>query len=89
VQEAEAAADVSRGNLSGDAKHGRVACIGSGECRRRVEHAGAGNDEAGANAARGLRVAKGHVRRRLFVAGMDDADRILPAIEGVENIIEL
>ncbi len=45
VQEAKAAADMRRRNLSGDAKHRRVARVSRRKRRRRVEHARARHDQ--------------------------------------------
>ena len=89
MQEAKPAADMSGGNLSGDTKHRRVTSIRGGKRRRRIENARSGYDEAGTDTPSHLRIAESHVRGRLLVPRMNDADRILPGVERVENVIEL
>jgi len=76
-------------DLSGDAKHRRVARISGGERCRRVENARSGHHKARPDAAARLCVAEGHVGGRLLVARMDDADGVLAAVKRVENVIEL
>ena len=89
MQEAETAADMRGGDLSGDAKHRRVARISGRKRCCRVEHTRSGHHEARADAAACLRIAEGHVGGRLFVARVDDANGVLAAVERVENIVEL
>ena len=89
VQLPAPALDQVRLDLPGQAEHRRRAGVGRREPGGRVQQAGAGHHQAGADLAGRPRVAIGHVRRRLLVPRVQDAQVGARLEQRVEERIEL
>ena len=89
VQLPAAAADHHAGHLAGQAQHRRIDAPGGRERGGGVEHAGTGHHGIGGRAAGGAGIAESHVGRGLLVAGIDQAQAVGGAREGVEQAVGL
>jgi hypothetical protein len=81
--------DGVRLDLARQAEHLGVTGVRRREGGRRVEHARPRNHQIDADLPSGACVAIGHVRRRLLVAAVDDADLVARVVEGVVRPVEL
>ncbi len=89
VQLAPAAADHEPRHLPGQAQHWRVHAPGGGQRGGGVQHAGPGDHGIGRRAAGGAGIAKRHVSRCLFMAGVDQPDTVGCPGQRIEQPIRL
>ena len=89
VQQADAAADVARGDLAGEAEDRRAAGIGGGQRRRGVEKARARHDAVGRGPAARRGIAVGHVAGTLLVPGHDRPQPLAGVVQRIEERIVL
>ena len=87
VQVAEAAADRGRRNLPDQRQHRRIHAVGGEQRGGRIEQARTRDDDISLWLAGRQRRAQGHIGRALFVAGVDDAQGVAGALEGVEQMV--
>ena len=87
VQMALAFADRVRRDLPDQRQHRRIHAIGGEQRRAGIEQAGAGHHRIGLRLAGRERRAERHIGRALLVAGVDDAQSVAGALEGVEQMI--
>ena len=89
VQITNAAPEAFTRNLSGQAQHRRIGCVGGTQCGGCVQHPRAGNHAVHARPAGGARVTERHVRRPLLVPAADVANAVAGALHRIEEVIEL
>ncbi len=87
VQLAEAAADRAMRNLSDDRQDRRVHAVSGEQRRAGIEQARAGNHDVSLRLAGRQRGAQRHIGGALLMAGVDDAQSLAGAVEGVEQMV--
>ena len=89
VQHPQALADLVRGNLRSEEQQAGIAGVSRCEPGQRIEHARPRDHHAHAHPSAGPRVAIGHVRHGLLVAGHHEADLGRPLAQRVDGPVQL
>ena len=74
--------------MPGDGQHRLAVQLGVVEAVEQVDAARAGGGQADAQPAGVLGVAAGHERRRLLVAHLDEADRVLALAQRLHDAVD-